>query len=417
MQHDNSLNKRYVQIMGSPAHTYGNALAFIEKWVIDLFPKRDNNESIFRSINVSSKLAHHQLRSTNQEIYKRQKPAIVFRPRVDFSEERFLQGTPLTEKMVQGSLNYGMGGLQPFFKDHTTNTTIVHQLNRSVMYIDVIMIFSTLMQQLNYATFIKNSISIGHPFNLETCFESYLPPELMEMTSELCNVPISDENDKSVHKFLQFMNQHSNSPVTYKLQGSTNSNEFFRYYPVTIDTRIDSIDLNDGEKNGQVTENYQINMTIRMEFYTTGFYYLFSNKVFKVKHPIYEDKGTVVPIYTDIFLKEDLNLQPGWQLLNRASTILEKDHDSVNIERLIRPSVKEAVKYYLSKGFSLYDILDIKVRKQGDLLFQGSDYIVNYKTWDVEFNNLEYGFYTYSILICVNVEEINELVKKLYNLK
>ena len=136
-----------------------------------------------------------------------------------------------------------------------------------------------------------------------------------------------------------------------------------------------------------------------------------------MKHPIYEDKGTVVPIYTDIFLKEDLNLQPGWQLLNRASTILEKDHDSVNIERLIRPSVKEAVKYYLSKGFSLYDILDIKVRKQGDLLFQGSDYIVNYKTWDVEFNNLEYGFYTYSILICVNVEEINELVKKLYNLK
>ena len=407
---------RYVQIMGNPSHTYGNALAFIEKWVLDLFPKRSNNESIFRSINVSSKIAHQQLKTTSAEIYKRIKPAIVFRPRVDFSEEKFLNGTPLVDKMTQGNLNYGLPGLQSFFKDTRTNTTILYQLNRTVMYVDVIMIFSTLLQQLNYATFIKNSISLGHPFNLQTCLESFLAPELIEMVSEICGVPVFDDN-KSVYKFLQFMNQNSVYPITYKLQGSTNSNEFFRYHPVTIDTKIDSIDLTDGERNGQVSENYQINMSIRMEFYTTGFYYLLSNNVFKVKHPIYENNSAIIPIYTDVLLKEDLNLQPGWQMINRASTILEKDYDKVNIKSLIRPSVNEAVKYYLSHNLSLYDLIDIKVRKQGILLSQGIDYLVNYDTWDVEFNNLEYGFYTYTIMICVNIEGVNDLVKKVYNLK
>ena len=251
---------------------------------------------------------------------------------------------------------------------------------------------------------------------MQTCLESFLAPELIEMVSEICGVPVFDDN-KSVYKFLQFMNQNSVYPITYKLQGSTNSNEFFRYHPVTIDTKIDSIDLTDGERNGQVSENYQINMSIRMEFYTTGFYYLLSNNVFKVKHPIYENNSAIIPIYTDVLLKEDLNLQPGWQMLNRASTILEKDYDKVNIKSLIRPSVNEAVKYYLSHNLSLYDLIDIKVRKQGILLSQGIDYLVNYDTWDVEFNNLEYGFYTYTIMICVNIEGVNDLVKKVYNLK
>lgn len=407
---------RYLQLMGSPAHTYGNAVAFIEKWLLDLFPKRDNNESIFRTIHVSSKLAHRQLRSTNNELNKRMKPAIALRPRVDFQEERFLQGTPLVEKMIQTSLNYGLPGLQSFFFDPRTKTEIKYQLNRTVMYVDVVMMFSTLMQQLNYASYIKNTISLGHPFTLSTCFESYLSLELMEMVSELADIPIRG-GDGTVYKFLSYMNQHSGGPITYKMQGSTGTDEFYRYYPVNIDTRIDNIDLTDGEKNGQISENYQISMSIRMEFYTTGYYYLFSDRVFKIKHPKFEDDSTIIPIYTDILLREDINLRPGWVMLNRASTILDKDHDELDIKRLIRPSVTTAVDHYTKNGIPLEEILDIKIRRQGDILFEGVDYTIDYKNFVVHFNNEEYGFFTYAIMICINVEEINYLVKKLCNLK
>jgi len=147
---------KFVQMMSSSAHTYGNAVAFIQKWLIDQFPKNDEGDSIFKSINVSSKIAHRQLRRTSNEISKNSKPALMIRPRVDFNDERFLQGTPLTDRLLYNSYNFGPDALQPFFFDSRNQVAIKYQLNRTVMYVDVVMVFSTLMQQLNYATYLKN---------------------------------------------------------------------------------------------------------------------------------------------------------------------------------------------------------------------------------------------------------------------
>ena len=40
---------------------------------------------------------------------------------------------------------------------------------------------------------------------------------------------------------INYMNSHSTCPVTYKIQGSTQTHEFYRYYPVSIDTLIQNI--------------------------------------------------------------------------------------------------------------------------------------------------------------------------------
>ena len=38
-------DKRFVAVMGSMSHTYGNALAFIQNWVMGLFP-----DNMFKTI-------------------------------------------------------------------------------------------------------------------------------------------------------------------------------------------------------------------------------------------------------------------------------------------------------------------------------------------------------------------------------
>ena len=53
---------KYVSMMGSAAHTYGNALAIGQKWILDLFP---NNT--FKTIHVNSKIGHRQILSTPHE--------------------------------------------------------------------------------------------------------------------------------------------------------------------------------------------------------------------------------------------------------------------------------------------------------------------------------------------------------------
>lgn len=405
---------KFVQMMPSSAHTYGNAVAFIQKWLIDQFPKKEDGSSIFKTINVSSKIAHRQLRRTT-EIGKNNKPALMIRPRVDFSDDRFLQGTPLTDKMLLNSINYGPDALQPFFHDDRNQVAIKYQLNRTVMYVDVVMVFSTLMQQLNYATYLKNTIPMNSPFDLDTCFESFLSKELMEMISELSGVPM--EVNGSVKNFLSYMNQHSNTPVTYKLQGSTGSEEFYRYYPVKIITTIPNFDIDDGERNGQINDNYQITFSIRMEFYTNGIYFLFSDKVFKIKKPSIPEDSSIIPIFTDVLLREDWNLQVGWTQYNRATCGLSKKNDEINFSSLLSPAISTAISYYQKHNSYIGEIVDIRIREQGRLMSPGTEYWVDFDTLTIHFNNKEYGYLTYTIMICINPETINNLIKKEFNLK
>lgn len=416
---------KYAQMMGSAAHTYGNALAYIQKWLLgDIFPKRDTGESIFKTIHVGSAIAHRQLRSTPHEMLKKTKPMIAFRARIDTDEDRFLAGTPLTNRMIQEQINFGKEGLQPFFFDQKNKIAIKYQLNRTVMFVDVVAAFSTKMEQLNYLNLLQNAISIGHPFDLNTCFESYLSIEMMKVISDLAGIPV--EIDGNVAKFLRYMNQNSIYPITYKLQGSTNSQEFYRYYPVKIDTLINSLNHDDdGEKVDQISTNYQISFTIRMEFYSTGFYFLFSDRIFKTTIPSIPDDASIIPIFTDALLREDWDLAVGWNQFSRVSCRLSKVHDAVTFDTILNPSIIAAVRYCESRKYSTElvtrfdttDIINVKIRKQGRLIFEGPDYEIDYNTFTINFKNTDFGYDTYTLMICINIENINEITKAVFSLK
>ncbi len=125
--------KRFVSLMTSMSHTYGNAFAFIETWVLDLFPKDADGNSMFKTIHVNSKISHRQMRSTNKEFLKKSKPMIIFRPRIaPYDEERFLTGTPLITRQADLHPSWGGGYLMPFLDDPQHDIAVKFQLNRVV---------------------------------------------------------------------------------------------------------------------------------------------------------------------------------------------------------------------------------------------------------------------------------------------
>lgn len=406
-------DRTYVSLMGSISHTYGNALAFIQNWIINLFPK-----DLFKTIHVNSKIAHRQLKSTPHEFLKKTKPMIVFRPRIAMhDEDRFLKGTQLTERQTDLYNKWGLTNLQTFFNDPKNNLSIKYQLNRTVMYVDVILVFSTLMQQLNYYHYIENSVRINHPFFLSTCLESYIPQEMLKIVSDCVNIPLYDENG-STKEFLTYMNQNSCYPITYKLQGSSKSREFYRYYPVNIDTTITDLERDEGEKSGNVMNQFQISFTVKMEFNSTGFYYIFGENIYDLKLPIVDGGSSdIIPVFTDVLLHDDLNLKPGWSLYNRASYRFDKDDDNyVNFDEMLNSSIREAIKYHLDNGITVYDFIDVMIRKQGEMLRMEADYTIDWEKKEILFKDVN-SYYTYSIVICINIEYINNLMKTLYNLK
>ena len=405
-------NRKYVALMNSVSHTYGNALAYMQNYIINLFPK-----NLFKTIHVNSKIAHRQIRSTPHEYLKKMKPMIIFRPRIpNRTEERFLQATPLIERQTDIYSQWGNSTLMDFFHDQEHDLTIKYQLNRTVMYVDVILVFQTLMQQLNYIHYIENAVRIEHNFTLETFFESYLPQDLLEMVSKYVDIPLYDENGNT-KQFIEYMNQHSGYPITYKLQGSTQTREFYRYYPVSIDTVISDLDKDDGDRVGSVMDNYQISFTVRMEFYSNGFYFVFGDKLFDIGLPtVHPEDSDMIPVFTDVHLLEDLNLPVGWTLYNQGSCRLENENDTINIKQMLNKSILSTIEYHQKNGLPLFDFLDIKIRKQGELINEGTDYFINYDNFDISFKD-QNTYYTYHILICLNVEYINNLMKVVYNLK
>ena len=74
------------------------------------------------------------------------------------------------------------------------------------------------------------------------------------------------------------------------------------------------------------------------------------------------------------------------------------------------------MKYHKDNGLPYFDFLDIKIRKQGKIVHEGIDYIIDYDNMSITFKNAN-NYYTYKIIVCVNVEYINDFIKQTLNLQ
>lgn len=414
---ENNTAVHFIQCMCSTAHTYGNITAYIQNWLLnDVFPK-----DTFKTIHISTKLAHTQMRRINNtgEFVKKRSPMFIIKPRIDWSDDsRFLNGSAITTRKGNIYSSYAGTNLQDFFIDKKRKVAIKYQLNRSVINFDVICVFNTLIQQINMVSYLQNAIRNNVPFNLETFLESYLAKDMLKQLSEITGVPMIDENGTN-ETFLKYLNGHSAFPITYKLQGSTGTDEYYRYYPATIDTIIGNLSVDDdGEKIGQTDGKFQMSFSIRCEFYSTGFYFMFSDKVKDGEFIQLTDteSGLIIPIFTDVITNNEIGLPSGWHILGSPSCRLDDINEKIDLKQVINDSTLEAIKFHIKRGIPLVEFFKIEIRKQGALLQRDLDYKIDYKDMSLSFINGD-TYSTYKIIIMVNAEYINELIKAKYNLE
>ena len=138
----------YMSTMASSAHTYGSLLASVQKWFLKMYPS-----DLFKTIHVSSRMTHTQILSTPTQFLKKTKPMIIFRPRIDYDDETFLGKTMMTERQTGGpinALNPGTVDLYPFLYDGDRYIDVQFSQTRRVMYLDIVMVFATEIQQMNW---------------------------------------------------------------------------------------------------------------------------------------------------------------------------------------------------------------------------------------------------------------------------
>ena len=396
---------RFSMFNTSIAHTYGNVLASIQKYILNKF-----EDKFFKTIHVQSRLAHRQLKSTPSEFLKKRKPAIAFRPRIDYNDNNaFLSNTLATKQIGDVYSSYNSTNLEPFIVTDTSECK--WKLNTDSMNIDVIMVFSTYLEQLNFAKYVEQIFMPEVPTCIETYLESYIPMHIIEYYVTRC--PYTLESDTDIIKYL---NSISLYPITYKLQGSTGKKEYFRYYKVYLNCMVSNFNVDDGEKANQITKDYQITFTMNVNFFTTGFYYLFTTDNFYMRDlsiPETDDKLTT--IFTDILVSDDINLNRGWVLYAEPSCMLSDYDDELDISSIFNNSIKKCIDYALNHGLPIIEFLDIKIRAQGDLLHPDK-FKIDYKELKIYFKNCDV-YLTYKILVNLNTTYINETIKSEYGLE
>lgn len=404
----------------SLAHTYGNVTCFITEYLKSLFPK-----DYFKTVHISSSIAYRQFnifQNTKKEFIRKRKPMLIIRPRVELNDsDTFLYNTYLTTRITDNYMDTTFTNLQDFIYDRERGNHMKFLLNRLKMFFDVTIVTETQLEQLNQAHYFKNRVRQDHPFFLTTSLESFIPKEMMEMMSEDVGIPLYDD-EKSVKPFLDYVNGVSMYPISYKLKNSSGNDEFFRYYPVNIDTTISGLSIDDGSKRGFISDTFTTTFTVSTEFNAAGLYYYFSSKPEFIDKFIAtlgtESDNKLIPLFT-IDNKYEKRIAPGWNLFAAPMYKVNVDkyskEDVTNIQSIFNRSLLECIKYHKTHGLSMDLFIKFVATKDNELMVPDEDYEIDYDNLSIITKKLNPNS-TYCVFIHVNTLYINELLDGLLDL-
>lgn len=396
----------------SASHTYGNVLSVMENYLLsEIFPA-----DIFKTVTISTTIGSRQLTHLPAQLHKKEMPIMVLVPRIVFGQEenRFLGNTLINSRVTNTHAMYGDGSLLPLAEDKRKRLYVHGHYNRAVMYIDVILSFNTFNEQVNYMSHMHNMVPIGHPQFIRAPLELFIPDGFCKLISNLTNVPMSDNNN-SVYQFLTYMNSIWYHPITYKLKGGSNSDEFFMYYIADIDVTFQEPQPGPGVKDGQIRRGFDISFTIRCDFNTIGYLTLNAPEIQKPINIASTDNMSIVPIFSDVINLDDFVLPVGWSILGWPIFKLSEGENSISIKNILNQSLISVIDYHLKFGIPMERFIKIEFRENGEILNDELYYI----DWIKRELHLMHPNHrrTYRLIISVSHEYINNLVKEIYNLE
>ena len=394
----------------SASHTYGNVLSVVEKYILDLFPK-----DLFKTVTASTTLASRQITHTPSQLNKKELPMMVLVPRIMFGQDdnRFLSHTLINERRTNTHNLWGEGSLIPLAQDKRKRLYVHGHYKRAVMYVDVIMSFNTYPEQINWMSFIDNMIPVGHNQFIKAPLELFIPDEFCNLIGHAANIPVT--KDDSVYDFLTYLNSIWHHPITYKLKGGSNSDEFFMYYISDIDAVFQEPQAGAGIKDGQVKRNFEISFTVRCEFNTVGYFTLNSPNFKKPVRIPTKDNLTIVPIFSDVINLNDFQLPVGWTILGWPIFKLALGENGISIDNILNDSLRATIDHHLKFGIPMDRFIKIQFRENGEILNDELFFIhwANRKLTLTHPNTHR----TYRLIISVSHEYINNLIKTLYSLE
>lgn len=279
----------------SKVHVYSLGVEYMRDWFLSKF-----EDNFFKTVYINGKYIFDDYRRFNRtQLVKVEKPAVSIIPNVEYDYNR---------EMV----DLNLGGLDVLTRrSRFRQTTIIQDYDNNFflqMHMELVKINFTFRvrvgsraKQLDLYNFMKFAFRVGATQKSQVSYDFHLPYEMMLNMAKHngfeIEYPPEDKKDrlypriKNVPKFLSYLNSHSMFPISYKLRTANGNCEFFMRVPdqYTHISNLDPLSLDDGEREGQLDNNFHIEMNCQLLIPAPQEYFFYSSEALDNKFKLQND--------------------------------------------------------------------------------------------------------------------------------
>lgn len=364
----------------STVQSYSLCIEYMKNWFLSKF-----SPDTFKSIYIEGKNIYDDFRSmTKLELLKRQKPALSITPSIswDFNNENIDSYPYGMDLYVQ------MGKFKnSFFSCPSTNSYMGIGMETIFMTFNFKIKVETRSQQLDLYKFIKLACRVGFTNGEDVDLDFHIPYALMMQLAkdngfEVYAKDNKEEYIKDIPKFLRWLNTRSVLPFLYKYRTLNGKNEFFiRMRKMYVHIRPTDLSADDGEREGQLTNNFTLDLSTEVRFPAPKMYSYYSNNEHKIQTVYgawYQPNCPVTTCYT--FKGSDIpdTNKYGWPLY--MSTTYESDDDDINkvlkinISKLLEGDIQDCINQCINSGISPSIFCDM-------MFYNGGEYMNGEINW------------------------------------
>jgi len=254
----------------SVSNSYSMCVEYITGWIESKFQSDYFKSTHIEGMNILSDFRSHD----KNELVKRLKPALSIVPQIDNEFDRehldlYNYGTNL----LYNKCSYK----DAFFKDLGKKNFISIAMEVLQMNFSIRIKVSSKAHALDLAKFIQMAFRSNGTQGKYVDMDFHIPTELMMKVAIDSGFEISNNEVTDMPGFLYYLNRHSQLPFMYKLRSIKGKYEYFiKMSEMYIHTRTNNVSVDDGEREGQLINNFIVDFDCVVRFPVPKFYAYYS---------------------------------------------------------------------------------------------------------------------------------------------
>lgn len=354
-------------IVAQESMGYSIGIQYVKKYLLDRLPK-----NYIKYFHLNFKHMMDDFRVFNKQNVKHEKPHAALTPSVEYDYDREnldMYGSDATTILKRSDYQ------RSFFKDYDHRVFLGLQMHALKMNFRFKVRVGTRAEQIDLFRRMELVYKIGATHSEDISCDFVIPYELVRNIAALAGFEI-DEKTKEIKDpldFLAYMNKHSDIPIMYKFRAINGHNEYFMRLS-HIYTHLNfknKLDVEDGEREGMMENNYDITMEFALKLPTPKFFALYNER--PIIYPLEIEKGNVLLCSLAQFTIPDTNTR-GWNQVINTVYMIDDDEDVFDIHEMFLSNqttdIRKVINYCIGKYISPKVFIELKIYRE-----LGGDYV------------------------------------------